>query len=189
MVNGLSYTHIPKFCSLALFWRCKEHPCPWSPYLGLWRTQEWVLAGVWHLDLNLDMVTGLWYTHDPNFGSLSWFWRWKEHPCPLSPHLGLLRMLDVPDWSFASWSWFGHDHMSLIHPCSKFWLYMLILKVQSTSMSFKSSFGGLEDAGGSWLGSVTLILIWICSLVFGTHILGILALYLDFEGAKNIHVL
>ena len=56
-------------------------------------------------------------------------------------------------------------------------------------MSFKSSFGALEDAGGSWLGFGILILIWIWSLVFGTHIFQILALYLDFEGAKNIHVL
>ena len=34
---------------------------------GCWR----FLAGVWHLDLDLDMVTGLWYTHVPNLGSLS----------------------------------------------------------------------------------------------------------------------
>ena len=27
------------------------------------------------------------------------FWKVsKEHPCPLSPHLGLWRMLEVPDW-------------------------------------------------------------------------------------------
>ena len=25
------------------------------------------LTGVWHLDLDLDMVPGLYYTHDPNF--------------------------------------------------------------------------------------------------------------------------
>ena len=30
-----------------------------------------VLTGVWHLDLDLDMVTGLWYSHVPNCGSLS----------------------------------------------------------------------------------------------------------------------
>ena len=23
------------------------------------------MTGVWHLDLDLDMVTGLWYNHDP----------------------------------------------------------------------------------------------------------------------------
>ena len=45
---------------------------------GCWR----FLTRVWHFDLDLDMITGLWYTHDPNSGSLSWFWRCKEHPCP-----------------------------------------------------------------------------------------------------------
>ena len=49
--------------------------------------------------------------------------------------------------------------------------------------------GALEDAGGSWLGFGILILIWIWSLVFDIPIIQILALYLDFEGAKNIHVL
>ena len=29
------------------------------------------LTGVWHLDLDLDMVTGLWYTNDQNFDALS----------------------------------------------------------------------------------------------------------------------
>ena len=57
------------------------------------------------------------------------------------------------------------------------------------SMSFKSSFGALEDAGGSWLGFGILILIWIWSPVFDVHIFGIFALYLDFDGAKNNHVL
>ena len=107
------------------------------------------------------MVTGLWHTHDPNFGSLSWFWRCKEHPCPLSPHLGLKRMLEIPDWGLAPWSSFGYGHWPLIYPWSKFWLSILHLKVQRTSMSFKSSFGALEDAGGSWLGFGILILIWI----------------------------
>ena len=152
---------------------------------GYWR----FLTGVLHLYLDLNMVTGLWNTHDPNFGSLSWFWRCKEHPCPLSPHLGLWRMLEVPDWGLVSWSWFEYGCWSLIHPWSKFWLSILILKMQRTSMSFKSSFGALEDAGGSWLGFGILILIWIWSLVFDTPMIQILALYLDFKGAKNIQVL
>ena len=79
------------------------------------------LTWVWHLDHHMDGVTGLRYTKDPNFGSLSWFWRCKEHPCPLSPHLGLWRMLEVPDWG-----WFGYGHWSLIHWGSKFWLSILI---------------------------------------------------------------
>ena len=51
-----------------------------------------------------------------------------------------------------------------------------------TSMSFKSSFGALEDAGGSWLEFGILILIWILSLVFDIPKFQILFLYLDFEG-------
>ena len=39
------------------------------------------------------------------------------------------------------------------------------------------------------MGVGILILIWIWSLVFYTTMIRILALYLDFEGAKNIHVL
>ena len=34
---------------------------------GHWR----FLTGVWNPDIDLDMVTGLWYTHIPNVGSLS----------------------------------------------------------------------------------------------------------------------
>ena len=56
-------------------------------------------------------------------------------------------------------------------------------------MSSKSGFGALEDAGGSYLGFGILILIWICSLVLDTHMIQISALYLDFEGSKNIYVL
>ena len=56
-------------------------------------------------------------------------------------------------------------------------------------MSLKSEFGALEDTGGSLLGIGILILIRIWSLVFDTTMIQILALYLNFEGAKNIHVL
>ena len=56
-------------------------------------------------------------------------------------------------------------------------------------MSSKSTVGALEDAGGSWLGFVIFILIWIWSLVFHTTIFQIWAFYLDFEDAKKFHVL
>ena len=72
------------------------------------------LTGVLHLDPDLNMVTVLWYTHDPNFGSLSWVWRCKEHQCPLSPHLGLWRVLEVPDWGLASLSWLEYGDLGLI---------------------------------------------------------------------------
>ena len=98
-------------------------------------------------------------------------------------------MLEVPDWGLASWYWFRYGHWSLAQPYSEFWLSILILKVQITSMSFKSWFGALEDAGGSWLGFGILILIWTWSLVFDITLFLILSLYPDFDGAKNIFVL
>ena len=42
--------------------------------------------------------------------------------------------------------------ISLLNPliqCSQFWLSILFLKVQGTSMSFKFLFGAFEDTGGS----------------------------------------
>ena len=188
MATGLWYTHIPNFGSLSWFWRCKEHPCPLSPHLGLWRTLEvpdWGLAywcwfgyGHWFL-----------YTLDLSFGSLSWLWRCKEHPCSLSPDSGLWRMLEVPDWNFVSWYWFGYGHWSLVHPYSKFWLSILTFKLQRISMSSKSWLRPLKGFRGSWLGFCILILICIWSLVFDTPTFQILALYLAVERAKNIQVL
>ena len=67
-------------------------------FRGGWR----FLTGVWHLDLDLDMVTDLWYTHILIFGSLYWFWRYKKHSSPSSSDLGLWRTLKVPDWVLSS---------------------------------------------------------------------------------------
>ena len=122
------------------------------------------------------MATGLWYTNVLNFGPLYWFWRCKEHPYPLSSELGLWRRLEVTDWCLASWSWLEYGHWYLIHPWSKLWLSILILKVQRNFMSFKSWFRALEDAGGSWPGFGILILIWIWFLVFDRPIFWILTL-------------
>ena len=52
-------------------------------------------------------------------------------------------------------------------------------------MPIKSSWGALEDAGGSSLGFGILILILIWSLVFDTTMCQILAFYLGFEGLKR----
>ena len=154
MVTGLWYTQDPIFGSLSWFWRGKDYFCLLSPDMGLWRVLE-VPDWDWHLALAM-VTAGLWYTNDPIFGSVSWFWRWKEHPCSLSPDLGLLRTLEVPDWGLATETWFGYGHWSLVHPYAKFWLSILILKVQRSSMSFKSSFVDLGDSGGlacwSWFG-------------------------------------
>ena len=46
-------------------------------------------------------------------------------------------------------------------------------------------FGDLEDLGGSWLRFLILILIWIWSLVLYKTIFWVLALYLDFEDIKT----
>ena len=64
-----------------------------------------------------------------------------------------------------------------------------MLKVQRISMYFKSSFGALEEAGGSCLGFAIMIMFWIWSLVFDITMVQILALYLDVEDAENIHAL
>ena len=149
MVFGI--THIPKLGSLSWFWRWKEHPYPLSPDLGLWR----ILSGVWNLDLALNMITSLWFTNVLSFGSLSCFWGCKEHQCPLSTHLWLWGTLEVPDWGWSSWSWFGYDQWSLLDPSSHFWPVILILKVQRTLMSFESLFWPLEDTKGSNFGSLS----------------------------------
>ena len=111
-----------------------------------------ILFWIWSMVFDAPMILIL---------ALSWLWRWKEHPCPLSPDLGLWKVLEAPDWGLGSIYWFRYGHWSLIYQRSKFWLSILILKVQRTSMSFKSSFGALEDAGGSWLEFVILIFDWI----------------------------
>ena len=52
-------------------------------------------------------------------------------------------------------------------------------------MSSKSRVGTLDEAGGSY----QFFFVWIQSLVFDTPMFKIFGSYLDFEGAKNIHVL
>ena len=54
-----------------------------------------LLTGVWHLHLNLDMVTGL---NGLKVGSVSLFCRCKEHLCHLRSYLEIWRTLDVPYW-------------------------------------------------------------------------------------------
>ena len=148
------------------------------------------------------MVTGLWYTHVPNSGSIlilkvqrisrnqlsgflfgskicylmwstfkSWFWALMEAWGSW--------------WGFYTWFLFWYGHWSLIRPYFEDCLSIFILKVQRTSMSFKSSFQALEDAGGSWLGFGMLIFIWILSLVSGAPIFLIFALYLDLKVQKT----
>ena len=151
-----------------------------SGFGGCWR----FLTGVWHG-----------YVHWSLIQPRSEFWLsiliLKVERTSMSFKASFETMEDAR----GSWLGFGililiwYGHWSLIYLWSEFWLSLLILKVQRTSMSFKSSFGALEDAGGSWLGIDILILIWIWSLAFDIPLIWILALYLYFEGAKNIYVL
>ena len=70
MDTGLWYTIIPNFGSLSSFLKCKEHPYPVSPDLGLRRMLE-IPIWVWYVDLDLDISTGLWYVYNLNCGSPS----------------------------------------------------------------------------------------------------------------------
>ena len=56
-------------------------------------------------------------------------------------------------------------------------------------MSFKSSFGTLQDTGDPQLEFGILILIWVWSLDLDIPIIQNWAVYLDFVSAKNIYVL
>ena len=149
-----------KFWFFILILQVQKLSMSFKSWLGVWRMLEvpdWNLASwFWFENGHLFL-----FTYIPNFGSLFWFWRCKEHPCPLSPHLGLWRMLGVSDWDLASRSWIGYGPWFLVHPGSKFGLSILSLKVQRTSTSLKSWYVALEDAGDSWLGFGILILILI----------------------------
>ena len=153
MVTSIWYICVPHFDSILIL-----------------MVQIWDFGGQWSLDVpDCSLVSLSWFVYGhwsliyqwSKFSSLSWFWWCKEHPCTLSPHLGLWWMLEVPDSGLASWSWFRYGHWSFVQPWSKFLLSILILKVQRTSMSFKSWFWALEDAVGSWQWFIILILIWI----------------------------
>ena len=64
-----------------------------------------------------------------------------------------------------------------------FYLVLICLSLAQRSSSFIQYLVCLRQ------GFHILTLIWIWSMVFVTPMIQILALYLDFEGAKNIHVL
>ena len=176
----LSHVRCSNFCSLYWFWRCKDHPCPLSPHLGLWRMLEvpdWCLA------------TFSWFGYCPlsyvpcsKFWPSILIWRCKEHPCPSSPDLWLWRMLEVPDWGLASSSGYGYGPWSLIHTPSKFRLFILIwrCKEHPCLLSPDLGFGGCwRFPNGVW--HLDLDSEW--SLVFDTCMFLILTLYLDFEGS------
>ena len=105
------------------------------------------MTGVWHLGLDLDTVTGLWYNYDPNFGSLSSFWRCKEHFCPLSP--------DFRTFEDAEGSWLGFGILifilmwPLVFETPIFWVLALYLdKEHPCSLSSDFGLWRILDAPG-----------------------------------------
>ena len=117
----------------------------WSPAKQIWTNMIWSFYGgswLW-LCIFIGIFIGSLVSNNQilDFSSLSWFWRWKKHLCPLSPDLGFSLGLVFPDWGLANWSWLGYSHWPLIHIYGHFWLSVLIYKVQRTSMIGKSSFG------------------------------------------------
>ena len=133
-----------KFCISILVLQVQRTSMSFKSWFGA--EGSWLGFGIFILNLLWSLVFD---TPMFRISALSWFWRCKEHPCPLSPDSGLWRTLVVSDQGLASWSWFGYGQKSLIYPSSKFGLSILILNVQRTTMSFKSKFGALNDAGGS----------------------------------------
>ena len=145
--------YVLKFSFLHWIWRCKEPSCPRSPGWscgGLWR----FLTGVLVPDHDGDGSKMSQTTYVPKFSFLHWIKRCKEPSCPWSPGLGIWRTLEVPDWGFGSWLWWGWVYL-----CSKIMLSTLNRKVQRTLMSLKSWTGDMEDSGGSWLG------FWVLSMM------------------------
>ena len=44
----------------------------------------------------------------------------QKHPCPLSPNVGLRRILNVPDWGFSSSSLIEDEFLTELDVLSKF---------------------------------------------------------------------
>ena len=166
MFTGIWYTNIPNFLSLSWFWRCKEHPCPFSPGLGLrwglevpdWGSASWPLFGYGHWFL-IDIYC--------KFGlSILILKVVQRTSMSFKPWLGALDNSGGSSLRFGSWSWFRHENWSFIHPWPKFWLPILMWKVQRSFVSFKFWFLALEDTVE----------------VPDTPIFQILALFFYFEG-------
>ena len=108
-----------------------------------------------------------------------------------------IHVLEVMIWGFGGHLMFltrvldldfdSIGHWSLIHPSSGFWLFILIIKLHRTSLSFKFLSGLWRMLGGSWLGFSILVLICTWSLICVTPPIPNMALYLHPEGVKNIH--
>ena len=85
-------------------------------------------------------VAYLWKTDVLNLCCLNLCWMRTEHPHLFSPDFGLWRMLDVPGWGLASWSWFLKGH-SILYP-QMFQMLALHLDLEgANNFLFKSWLG------------------------------------------------
>ena len=162
------------FTSWLDLWRMLEVP-DWG--FSLWSWWELVNNVLTHLCSEFEFFTlslkvqricmsiksllELWMTLEvPDWGFSSWSWWGWVNNVPSYPYsqfkpfmfyfelqrtlmsfkscLELWRMLEVTDWGFSSWSWWGWFNNCLANPCSKFELSTLNLKVQKINMSLKS---------------------------------------------------
>ena len=106
----------------------------WVNDLGL-ASWSWFLLGQWSL------------IHPWNEFQLSvLIWKCKEHSCLLNPELGLWGIMEVNDYDFSSWSWFGS--LSLLWRCQDhsfsfipaLWILMM-LEVPDWGLESWFSFG------------------------------------------------
>ena len=133
-------------------WKCAKNPhvlevLVWSCG-GLWR----FLTEVSVPDLDGEGSIMSQTTFVLKFSFLHCIKRCKEPPCPRSPGLELQRTLEVPEWGFGSWSWWGGVYNVPNNLYYEIQLSTLNEKVQWTPMSLKSWTGDMEDSGCSWLG-------------------------------------
>ena len=122
----------------------------WGPLAPIWGPEA--------PDHDGDGTTMSQTTYNPKFSFLHWIKRCKEPSCPRSPGLGIWRTLEVPDWGFGSWSWWGGVKNVPNILCFEIQLSTLNRKVQRTLMSWKSWSVVVEDSGGSWQGFWLLIM-------------------------------
>ena len=118
-----------------------------------------------------------WFIYVQNIGCLHWIWSCKEHSYPVSPDLSFwghwrsmtrVHNLDL-DLHIVTGLWYSHVQILGIY---------LDFEGERTSMSFKS-----------WLGLWRQLEVHDWSLVFDLPLFESLALYIDFEVEKDIHVL
>ena len=82
--------------------------------------------------------------------------------------LELMMIVDVPDWGWCPWWCFGLSRYALRKPCLKFGWNIMSLKASRTLSKIDDYAGGLEDAGGSWLVLVSLMVFRIVAFLVGS---------------------